>query len=117
MADALASRASLQQQLLASTALLDAENERARLTQLRLEHGAASQLEWLDAQRAQFAAQQALVLTRLAYLQNQVALFKALGGGVSGPKPAVAASSGAWSPGTIAAFRLAQAVANIPPWL
>jgi len=35
----------------------------------------------LDAQRSLFAAQQALTQTRLARQLNQVALYKALGGG------------------------------------
>ncbi|OIN93766.1 MAG: multidrug transporter [Comamonadaceae bacterium CG1_02_60_18] len=85
VADALATRSTLSQQLQASTALLQAESERARLTQLRLDAGAASQLDWLDAQRSQFAAQQALVLTQLAALQNQVLLYKVLGGATPAP--------------------------------
>jgi len=82
VSDALASRSTLAQQLQAQQALLAAETERNKLTQLRLDHGAASQLDGLDAQRSLFTAQQALVQTRLAYLQNQIALFKTLGGGV-----------------------------------
>jgi multidrug efflux system outer membrane protein len=83
VADALASRATLTQQLQAQQALLTAETDRSRLTQLRLDHGAASQLDWLDAQRSLFAAQQAMVQTRLTALQNQIALFKAVGGGAA----------------------------------
>ena len=49
VADALASRATLMQQLQASQALLDAETSRSALTQLRLDNGAANQLDWLDA--------------------------------------------------------------------
>lgn len=82
VADALASRATLAQQLQASQALLEAETSRSHLTQLRLDHGAANQLDWLDARRSLFVAEQGLVQTRLAALQNQVALFKTLGGGV-----------------------------------
>ncbi|MDP1528055.1 efflux transporter outer membrane subunit [Rhodoferax sp.] len=82
VADGLASRATLVEQLQAQQALLDAETARSQLTQLRLEHGVANQLDWLDAQRALFSAQQALVQTRLASLQNQIALFKTLGGGM-----------------------------------
>ncbi|NDP40867.1 MAG: efflux transporter outer membrane subunit [Rhodoferax sp.] len=82
VADALAGRDTLASQLQASQAQLQAEAGRARLTQLRYDNGAASQLESLDAQRSLFAAQQALVQTRLAYLQNQIALYKTLGGGV-----------------------------------
>ncbi len=85
VADALASRATLAQQLQASQALLEAETSRSHLTQMRLEHGASNQLDWLDARRSLFAAQQGLVQTRLAYLQNQIALFKTLGGGTNAP--------------------------------
>ncbi len=83
VADALASRATLAQQLQASQALLEAETSRNHLTQMRLDHGAANQLDWLDARRSLFAAQQGLVQTRLAYLQNQMTLFKTLGGGAT----------------------------------
>ena len=84
VADALAGRDTLVRQLQAQQAQLDAETTRLRLTQLRFDNGAASQLDWLDAQRSQFAVQQAMVQTRLAYLQNQVALYKTLGGGATG---------------------------------
>lgn len=80
VSDALVGRSTLAEQLQAQQALLAAETERSRLTKLRLDNGAASQLDWLDAQRSLFATQQALVQTRLAYLQNQIALYKALGG-------------------------------------
>ena len=83
VADALAGEATLARQLQASEALLAAERERTRLTKLRFDNGAASQLDWLDAQRTLFVAQQALVQTRLAFLQNRIALFKGLGGGLS----------------------------------
>ncbi|HSO44074.1 MAG TPA: efflux transporter outer membrane subunit [Rhodoferax sp.] len=81
VADALASRATLGQQLQAGQALLEVEKSRNHLTQLRLDNGVANQLEWLDAERSLFAAQLLLVQIRLAYQQNQIALFKALGGG------------------------------------
>lgn len=81
VADALAGRDALGQQLRAQQALLDAETARTKLTKLRFDNGAASQLDWLDAQRSLFAASQALIQTHLAYLQNQITLFKALGGG------------------------------------
>lgn len=83
VADALASRATLVEQLQAQQALLDAETARSHLTQLRLDNGAANQLDWLDAQRALFAAQQGLVQTQLASLQTQIVLFKTLGGGAA----------------------------------
>ena len=84
VADALAGRDTLNQQLSAQQTQTDAETQRLRLTDLRYQNGAASLLESLDAQRSLFSAQQALVQTRLAYLQNQVVLYKTLGGGVAG---------------------------------
>lgn len=88
VADALAGRDTLEQQLQAQQAQNEAETGRLRLTDLRFQNGAASQLDWLDAQRSLFASQQALVQVRLAYLQNQVVLYKTLGGGTSLPAAA-----------------------------
>ena len=81
MADALAGRETLARQLAAQQAQAAADARRLELTGLRLRHGAASELDWLDAQRSDFASQQALLQTRLAWWQNQVALYKVLGGG------------------------------------
>jgi multidrug efflux system outer membrane protein len=81
VADALAGRDTLAEQLRAQQAVTDAETLRSGLTELRFQNGAASMLDSLDAQRSLFAAQQAVVQTRLAYLQNQVLLYKTLGGG------------------------------------
>lgn len=81
VADALAARATLADQLRAQTAQAAAEDTRARLTQLRYEHGAADYLEVLDAQRAVFAARQAVVQLQLLQAQNLVAVYKVLGGG------------------------------------
>ena len=85
VADALAARSSWERQLLAQTALAQADGERLVLTRLRLENGAASQLDWLDAQRALFASQQGVIAAQLAFLQSQVALYKVLGGGAETP--------------------------------
>ncbi len=87
VADALAGRATLGAQLAAQQAQVDAETERFRLSDLRYRSGVASYLEILDSQRALFVFQQGLAQTRLAYLQNQVALYKALGGGAAPPAP------------------------------
>ncbi|MDO9033038.1 MAG: efflux transporter outer membrane subunit [Hydrogenophaga sp.] len=81
VADALAGRATLGEQLRAQQAQATAEAERFRLAELRYRNGVASFLEVLDAQRSLFATQQTLVQTRLVQQQNQVALYKALGGG------------------------------------
>jgi multidrug efflux system outer membrane protein len=81
VADALAGRATLDEQLAAQQAQANAEAERFRLAELRYRNGVASFLDVLDAQRSLFATQQAMAQTRLARQQNQVALYKALGGG------------------------------------
>lgn len=81
VADALAGRATLGEQLRAQQAQADAEAARFNLSDLRYRNGVASYLDLLDAQRALFAARQAVVQTRLLQLQNQVALYKTLGGG------------------------------------
>ena len=81
VADALAGRETLARQLQAQQAQTTADARRLELTELRLQHGVANQLDWLDAQRSLYASQQALTQTRLAYWQNQVTLYKVLGGG------------------------------------
>ena len=87
VADALAGRATLADQVSAQQAQAEAEAERLRLADLRYRNGVASSLEVLDAQRSVFTAQQALAQTRLALRQNQVALYKALGGGWADQAP------------------------------
>ena len=81
VADALAGRATLGEQLRATRAQAEAEAVRFRLSDLRYRNGIASALDLLDSQRSLFAAQQLAVQARLAQLQNQVLLYKALGGG------------------------------------
>jgi NodT family efflux transporter outer membrane factor (OMF) lipoprotein len=83
VADGLAGRATFGEQLQAQRNVTDAEAVRYRLSELRYNNGVSSYLDLLDAQRSLFAAQQALVQTRLQQLQNQVLLYKALGGGWS----------------------------------
>lgn len=81
VADALAGRATLGEQVRALRAQADAEGVRFKLSDLRYRNGIASALDLLDAQRSLFAAQQAAVQARLLQLQNQVLLYRALGGG------------------------------------
>jgi len=81
VADALAGRATLSEQLRAQEAQALAEEQRMKLVELRYANGASSSLELLDAQRASFAARQAALQVRLAQLVNSVQLYKALGGG------------------------------------
>lgn len=85
VADALASRTTLAEQLRASQAQANAESIRLRLSDLRYQNGVSSYLDLLDAQRSLFAARQAVVQTRLAQLQSQVGLYRALGGGWTEP--------------------------------
>jgi multidrug efflux system outer membrane protein len=81
VADALAGRATLGEQVRALRAQSDAEAVRFKLSDLRYRNGIASSLDLLDSQRSLFAAQQSAVQARLLQLQNQVLLYKALGGG------------------------------------
>ena len=81
VADALAGRATLVDQLAAQQAQADAEAARFKLSSLLFTNGVASSLDQLDAQRSLFASQQALVQARLALLQNRIAVYRALGGG------------------------------------
>ncbi|MBT2301780.1 efflux transporter outer membrane subunit [Variovorax paradoxus] len=81
VADALAGRATLGEQLRALRAQSNAEEVRFKLSDLRYRNGIASALDLLDSQRSLYSVQQAAVQTRLLQLQNQVALYKTLGGG------------------------------------
>ncbi|WPH20094.1 efflux transporter outer membrane subunit [Variovorax paradoxus] len=85
VADALAGRATLGEQVRAQRAQADAESVRFRLSDMRYRNGIASALDLLDAQRSLYTAQQSAVTTRLLQLQNQVTLYKTLGGGWATP--------------------------------
>ena len=80
VADAIAARQWLAEQVDALRATEAAQAERARLAQMRYDHGASPFLEVLDAQRDLLAAQQQLVETRRALLSSRVSLYSALGG-------------------------------------
>lgn len=88
VSDALAGRATYTDQVDAQTRVVEAESVRYRLAKLRYDNGVASYLDLLDAQRSLFTAQQALVQARLARLQNQVSLYRSLGGGWTETAPA-----------------------------
>ena len=92
VADALAGQATYSEQLRAQRAVAAAEQDRFNLSDLRYRSGAASYLDLLDAQRSLFQAQQQAVEANLARLQNQVTLYRVLGGGWSEPAPEAQAS-------------------------
>lgn len=96
VSDALVSRSTLVNQLEAQRTQLEAESVRYKLSDLRYTNGVASYLDLLDAQRSLFALQQATVQVQLAQLQNQVNLYKVLGGGWTEPaaQPAAASTQG-----------------------
>jgi multidrug efflux system outer membrane protein len=81
VADALAQRGTLGDQLQAQQSLVDATAETYQLSNARYEKGTDTYLSVLDAQRSLYAAQQGLISIRLTKLANQVRLFAALGGG------------------------------------
>lgn len=82
VADALALSGTLAAQLAAQQALVDAAGRANALSQARYTTGRDSFLVALDAQRTFYAAQQSLLVTRLAERTNRVTLYKVLGGGV-----------------------------------
>lgn len=85
VADALAGRSTLVDQLDALQAQSQAEATRLRLTDLRFRNGVASSLELLDAQRSLFAVEQQRVQVELLLLQNRIGAYRALGGGWETP--------------------------------
>ena len=87
VADSLAGRATLGEQLRAQTALTNAAQVSYKLADLRYRNGASSYLDVLDAQRNYFAAQQATVQVQAQQAQNLVTLYKVLGGGWKDPAP------------------------------
>ncbi len=81
VADALAAQKWLAEQVAAQKAYVEASQQYYDLAGSRYMEGIDSFLTQLDAQRSLFEARQTYVLLRLAQQNNQVNLFKALGGG------------------------------------
>lgn len=99
VADALAERGTVQQQLDAQAALVEATGESLELSRARFEGGTDSYLNVLDSQRALYGAQQGLINLRLARSVNLVTLYKSLGGGwqperLAGPARSAGRSAG-----------------------
>jgi len=82
VADALAARGYLDEQLAAQQALVSASQNAHRLAQMRFRGGVDNYLSELDAQRSLYGAQQQLQIVRLQRFENLVTLYKALGGGL-----------------------------------
>jgi multidrug efflux system outer membrane protein len=82
VADALAQRGTIDDQMAAQQSLTNATAESYRLSNARYEKGVDSYLTVLDSQRSLYGAQQNLINTRLIRLSNLVTLYKVLGGGV-----------------------------------
>ena len=80
--DALAARATLDDQLAAQRALLEDASATYHLAEIRFRSGVDSFLPVLDAQRSLYSAQQGVVSLELLRLQNMATLYKALGGGL-----------------------------------
>lgn len=83
IADLLAARKQLGEQLQAQEASLAAQDQRLKIVEARYKAGVSSHLELLDAQREQFSAQQSALAVRRQLLATAASFYKALGGGVS----------------------------------
>jgi multidrug efflux system outer membrane protein len=81
VADALAVRGTVDQQIAAQQSLVNAVTETYRLSNARYTKGIDSYLGVLDAQRSLYGAQQGLIALRLARFTNCITLYKVLGGG------------------------------------
>jgi multidrug efflux system outer membrane protein len=83
VADALAERGTINEQVSAQTAGAESAQVAARLSNARYRVGVGSFLDYLVNQRTAYTAQQALVTTRLNKELNLVELYRALGGGLT----------------------------------
>jgi multidrug efflux system outer membrane protein len=83
VANALARRGTIDEELSADRALVNAADVALRLSTARYERGADTYLNVLDAQRTLYSAQQTLISGRLTRATNLVTLYKTLGGGLN----------------------------------
>lgn len=79
VADALARRGTITEQLRANRAFVDAAEDAYGLADLRYRGGVDSFLASLDAQRATYQARRTLLASQLVEASNRVALYRALG--------------------------------------
>jgi multidrug efflux system outer membrane protein len=82
VADALATRATIQEQLAAQSALVEASTKALALSQARYKVGIDTFLTTLVSERALYAAQNSLVATQLSAMGNRITLYRVLGGGL-----------------------------------
>ncbi len=80
VADALARRGTMSDQLAATTQRQAAAADVYQLVEARYRNGIDSYLNLLDAQRSLYSVQQVLVQTKLTSAQNLVTLYQAIGG-------------------------------------
>jgi outer membrane protein, multidrug efflux system len=83
VADALVARSTIDEQIDAQRAFLNAQASRFDMAEQRFKSGVSSSLDVLDAQRDLFSAEQALVQVSLLRLTNAIDLYRALGGGLN----------------------------------
>ncbi len=88
VADALAQRGKIGEQVAANVSRAESAQVAARLSEARFRAGVDSFLTTLDAQRAAYAARQQLVTARLTRASNLVELYRSLGGGLAEGDPA-----------------------------
>ena len=81
VADGLAGKRTLDEQIRAEQLLVAASQKAYELAEQRFQEGVDDNLTVLDAQRTHYGTQQTLVRTRLTRLNNLIHLYKALGGG------------------------------------
>ncbi len=84
VANALARRGTMQAQLSAQADLVTAATDSYRLAEARYAKGVDTYINALDAQRTLYSAEKTLVATRLTALNNQLSLYRVLGGGSAG---------------------------------
>ncbi|MBU2979600.1 efflux transporter outer membrane subunit [Alteromonas sp. C1M14] len=83
VADALARRATIQQQIDAEEALVAASKQSYELSLARYKKGVDSFQTALEAQRTYYSAAQSLILTRQSDLENRITLYRVMGGGIA----------------------------------
>jgi multidrug efflux system outer membrane protein len=87
VADALAQRGTIDEELNSQQALTDASDTAYQLSSARYQRGVDTYLNVLIAQRTLYTARQTLVASQLAKQTNLVTLYTALGGGLNTTRP------------------------------